>query len=103
MLRLSELQVLLGRMYRASLTMPVGSRVFLSELIALTRGLLRPWLRMTVAARNDILTLIAILRSNHGRGYFDVSHLPWAPAVYTDAMQDSRQAAWGWCSLESIP
>ena len=100
--RLSELQVLLGRMYRASLTMPAGARVFLSELIAMTRGLRRPWHRvqMTAAARSDILTLMDILQSNHGRGYFDTSHLPWAPAVYTDAMQEPRQAAWGWCSLD---
>ena len=26
--------------------------------------------------------------------------MPWAPAVYTDAMQEPRQAAWGWCSLD---
>ena len=98
--RLNDLQVLLGRMYRASITMPRGSRVYLSELIALTRGLKKPWhrRRMTEAARSDIKMVISILRSNHGRGYFDISHLPWAPALYTDAMQDQKQAAWGWCS-----
>ena len=96
--RLSDLQVLLGRMYRASLTMPHGSRVYLSELIAMMRGLRKPWhrRRMTKTARGDILAVISILESNHGRGYFDTSHLPWAPALYTDAMQEQKKAAWGW-------
>ena len=53
---------------------------------------------MTKVARDDILAVISILNSNHGRGYFDTSHLPWAPALYTDAMQEPRKAAWGWCS-----
>ena len=102
--RLNDLQVLLGRMYRASLTMPHGSRVYLSELIAMTRGLKKPWhrRRMTRAARDDIRMVISILQSNHGRGYFDISHLPWAPALYTDAMQDVKMAAWGWCSENGV-
>ncbi len=100
--RLNELQQLHGRMRRASLTMPSGSNVYLSEIIAMTRGLRRPWhrVRMTHAARSDILTLLSILKSNHGQGYFDTSHLPWASAVFTDAMQEPRHAAWGWCSLD---
>ena len=98
--RLNDLQVLLGRMYRASLTMPHGSRVYLSELIAMTRGLKKPWhrRRMTKTAQEDILAVISILNSNHGRGYFDTTHLPWAPALYTDAMQEPKKSAWGWCS-----
>ena len=55
---------------------------------------------MTHAARSDILTLLSILKSNHGQGYFDTSHLPWASAVFTDAMKEPRHAAWGWCSLD---
>jgi len=97
---LSELQVLAGRMYRASLTMPPGSRVFLAEVLAMMRGLKMPWhrRRVTGAAREDMLTLLEILRSNHGRGYFDYTHLPWADAVYTDAMKDNSSAGWGWCT-----
>ena len=40
-----------------------------------------------------------MLESNMGRGYFDHSHLPWAPAVYSDAMKDGNTAGWGWCSF----
>ena len=34
-----------------------------------------------------------------GRGYFDHTHMPWAPPVYTDSMKDDRVAGWGWCSF----
>ena len=57
---------------------------------------------MTKAAQDDILKVISILQSNHGRGYFDTSHLPWAQALYTDAMQEPRKAAWGWCSESGV-
>lgn len=96
---LSELQTLIGRAFRAAMTMPRGSRVYLSELLRLTRGLRLPWhrRRMTSLARRDVRSLIDLLESNHGKGYFDTSHLPWAPAVYTDAMKSGRRAGWGWC------
>ena len=97
---LHDLQVVIGRMHRATLTMPPGSTVFLARLIALTRGLTQPWQRkrITAGARDDVLAIVSVLTSNHGKGYFDTTHLPWAPDVYTDAMKDSRTAAWGWCS-----
>ena len=100
-LHLSEIQVLVGRMHRASLTMPAGSKVFLGELLAMMRGLKLPWhrRRLTAAGRRDILALIRILQSNHGRGYFDISHLPWADPVWSDAMKDGTRAGWGWCTL----
>jgi len=99
-INLHELQVLVGRMYRASLTMPFGSKVFLAELLRLTRGLKMPWhrRRMTALARSDIAALIEILTANHGRGYFDTGHLPVAPGIYTDAMKNDARAGWGWCS-----
>ena len=28
------------------------------------------------------------------------SHLPLAPALYTDAMKDNDRAAWGWCTAD---
>ena len=61
-----------------------------------------PWhrRRMTTMARDDILTVIDILASNHGRGYFDTSHLPFAPSMYTDAMKDPSRAGWGWCAVD---
>ena len=98
---LHELQVTVGRMHRAVMTMPKGSNVFLARLIALTRGLKLPWHKKRVPAgvRADIRAIIRVLRSNHGRGYFDTSHLPWAPDVYTDAMKDSTVAGWGWVSM----
>ena len=98
---LHELQIIIGRMHRAVLTMPPGSNLFLARLIALTRGLSMPWhkRRVTAGARSDIRAVIRILSTNHGRGYFDYSHLPWADDVYTDAMKNSRLAGWGWVSM----
>ena len=99
---LHELQVVIGRMHRATLTMPPGSTVFVARLIALTRGLTKPWhrKRITVGAHSDVMSIISVLTTNHGKGYFDHSHLPWAPDVYTDAMKDARVAGWGWASTD---
>ena len=99
---LSELRVLLGRMHRASMTMPGGAKAFLGNILALIRGLKMPWhrRRMTLKARTDIFKLVDILKTNHGQGYFDTSHLPWHPAVWTDAMKDDNLAGWGWCCAD---
>ena len=96
---LSELRVLLGRMHRASMTMPNGAKAFLGNILQMIRGLKLPWhrRRMNNKARADIRSLIDILSHNHGQGYFDISHLPWAPAVWTDSMKDAERAGWGWC------
>ena len=99
---LSELRVLLGRMHRASMTMPGGAKAFLGNILSMIRGLKMPWhqRRMTAKARKDILKLVEILQSNHGQGYFDTSHLPWHPAIWTDAMKNDSGAAWGWCCAD---
>ena len=52
---------------------------------------------MTVAAQEDVRAVIDLLKANEGRGYFDTSHLPWAPPLYTDAMKGKGRAGWGWC------
>ena len=98
-LTLAELRVLIGRMHRASMTMPSGSKAFLGSVLKMLRGLRLPHhrRRMTKMARRDILKLVEILRSNHGQGYFDTSHLPWADPIWTDAMKDPSSAGWGWC------
>ena len=97
---LSELQSVIGKVQRACMTLPAGARVFLTELLALSRGLHLPWhrRRMTQAARQDLRALADVLVANVGRGYFDTSHLPWAPGVFTDAMKDHNRAGWGWCT-----
>ena len=99
---LHQLQVVIGRMHRATMTMPPGSTIFLARLIALTRGLSMPWhrKRITAGAISDVVSIIRVLTTNHGRGYFDHSHLPWAADVYTDSMKDGRTAGWGWASLD---
>ena len=99
---LSELRVLLGRMHRASMTMPGGAKAFLGNILSMIRGLKMPWhqRRMTAKARKDIHTLVEILQSNHGQGYFDTSHLPWFSSIWTDAMKDNDSAAWGWCCAD---
>ena len=99
---LSELRVLLGRMHRASMTMPGGSKAFLGNILDLIRGLKLPWhhRRMNAKSRRDIYKLVSILKSNHGQGYFDTSHLPWHPPVWTDAMKNENAAGWGWCCAD---
>ena len=99
---LAELRVLLGRMHRASMTMPGGAKAFLGNVLSMIRGLKLPWHRrhLSEKARRDILKLVDILRSNHGQGYFDTSHLPWFPSIWTDAMKDDSTAAWGWCCAD---
>jgi hypothetical protein len=98
---LHDLQVLVGRMHRAIMTMPPGSSVFLARLLPLMSGLKMPWhrRRMTAGARSDIFAVVRILEANMGRGYFDHSHMEWAPAVYSDAIKDGSVAGWGWCSF----
>ena len=98
-LTLTELQSIAGRMHRASMTLAAGSRIFLASILAMMRGLRLPWhrRRVTAAARDDLRAIAAILEANAGRGYFDISHLPWAPGVFTDAMKDDGRAGWGWC------
>lgn len=99
---LHELQVLVGRAHRAIMTMPPGSNIFLSRLLFLMRGLTMPWhkRRVTAGARMDLKFIIDALECNRGRGYFCYDHLPWAPALYTDAMKDSKLAGWGWVSAD---
>lgn len=99
---LHELQVLVGRVHRAILTMPPGSNIFLSRLLPLMRGLTMPWhkKRMTAGAREDLKSIIQALECNAGRGYFCYEHLPWADALYTDAMKNAETAAWGWASAD---
>lgn len=98
---LLSLQTLVGRMHRAIMTMPPGSNIFLARVLPLLSGLTLPWhrRRLSAGAREDILAVVAILECNMGRGYFSYDHMPWAPAVYTDAMKDGKRAGWGWCSL----
>ena len=98
-LTLTELQTLVGRMHRAIMTLPPGSNIFLSRILPLLSGLVLPWhrRRVTAGARADFRAVAAMLEANMGRGYFDHEHMPWAPAVYTDAMKDGARAGWGWC------
>ena len=98
---LHDLQVLVGRMHRAIMTLPPGSNIFLSRILPLLSGLKLPWhrRRWSVGARADVLAVVRMLKANMGRGYFDHTHMPWAPPVYTDSMKDDRVAGWGWCSF----
>ena len=82
------------------MTMPPGSNVFLARILPLMSGLTLPWhrRRVTAGARSDLQAVADILGKNMGRGYFDYSHMPWAPGVFTDAMKDGGRAGWGWCA-----
>jgi len=100
LLTLHELQVLVGRLHRAIMTLPPGSNVFLARILPLLSGLKLPWhrRRVTAGARSDLRAVADMLGKNMGRGYFDYSHMPWASGVYTDAMKDGGRAGWGWCA-----
>ena len=69
-LNLSELRVLLGRMQRASMTMPQGSKAFLGGILSMIRGLKLPHhkKRLTRRTQADLLRLARILKMNHGQG-----------------------------------
>ena len=101
---LLELQVLSGRVQRATMTMPPGATVYLASVLALMAGLKLPWhkRRLTREAKLDIRLLIQVLESNLGRGYFSHTHFEWAPAVYTDASKESRFAGGGFISADGF-
>ena len=91
-------------MFRASMTLPQGSKAFLGGILKLIRGLKKPHhrRRLTDHVRNDIRRLVKLLLDNGGSGYFDISHLPWFPAIWTDAMKDRSSAGWGWCCANGL-
>ena len=100
-LTLKDLQVLAGRMQRASMTMPPRAIVYLANILKLMSGLKYPWHRRRVPAalRKDLHVLIRSLRHNQGRGYFCYDHFERAPAVYTDASKEASYAGGGYFSL----
>ena len=95
---LQYLQVLIGRLQRAVLTMPPAAASLLTSIILLTRGLKLPWhrRRLTAAARRDLQTVLSILEQNHGRGYYSYDHMEWAPDLYTDAAKETNMAGGGY-------
>lgn len=101
---LLELQILTGRVQRATMTMPPGATVYLANLLSLMSGLRLPWhrRRITREARRDLHLLIEVLEANLGRGYFSYEHFEWAPPVYTDASKESRFAGGGYFSADGI-
>ena len=101
---LLELQVLSGRVQRATMTMPPGATVYLASVLSLMKGLKLPWhkRRLTREAKLDLHLLIEVLESNLGRGYFSHTHFEWAPAVYTDASKESRFAGGGFLSADGF-
>ena len=97
---LHDMQVLAGRMQRASLTMPPRAVVYLSNLLSLMKGLKLPWhrKRVTRELRRDLDMLISVLETNHGRGYFSYDHFERAAPLYTDAAKESRHTGGGYFS-----
>lgn len=99
---LLELQVLAGRVQRATMTMPPGAAVYLSNVLSLMAGLTLPWhkRRLTREAKRDIRLLVRVLEANMGRGYYSHTHFESAPAVFTDASKESRFAGGGYFSAD---
>ena len=65
-LTLHELRIFLGRMQRAAMTMPQGSKAFLGGILSMIRSLKCPMhkKRLTSATKNDLRRLARILRAN---------------------------------------
>ena len=99
---LQELQVLSGRIQRATMTMPPGATVYLANVLALMSGLKLPWhkRRVTREARLDMRLLADVLEANLGRGYFSYDHFEWAPPVFTDASKEASFAGGGFFSAD---
>ena len=101
-LTLHELQVLAGRIHRASLTLPMRAKAYMANVLRLMRGLKMPWhrRRVTAAARRDVRSMIEILEHNHGKGVFAFDDYPFSPPIYTDASVSSRYAGGGYFTLD---
>ena len=101
-LSLQERQSVAGKMQRAILTLPPGARCLISATYGLTMGLLLPWQRRrtTRLERTNFRTMGELLEANGGRGWFDRSHLPWAPPIYSDACKSNTRAGGGFVSAD---
>jgi len=79
-----------GRLQRAVLTLPPGSRCLLAPLYAAMSGLVRPWQRRKINTRlrEDLRTILRMLTLNMGKGFYSYALHRRAPDVWTDA---SRQ------------
>ena len=86
-LTLSEMRQMAGRLQRAVLTLPPGSRCLLAPLYAAMSGLKRPWAKRNTTSRlrSDLRTILQMLKLNMGKGYYSYALHRRAPDVWTDA------------------
>ena len=99
-LSLHDRQSIAGKMQRAVLTLPPGAACLIQAVYGMMAGLYLPWQRRRTSRleRFCYRTAAELLTAGHGRGFFDRSHLPWAPAVMSDASKSARRAMMGFVS-----
>ena len=99
-LSLHDRQSIAGKMHRAALTLPPGASCLISAVYGMMMGLSLPWhrRRTTRLERLNYRAMAQMLESNGGKGYFDRSHLPWAPPICSDAMKSRERAGGGFVS-----
>ena len=99
-LSLQERQSIAGKMQRAALTLPPGARCLIQCTYGMMSGLRLAWQRRrtTRLERLNFRIFGGLLEENHGRGLFDMSHLPVAPMCMSDASKSRDCTAGGFVS-----
>ena len=100
-LSLLDMQKAAGKMQRSVMTFPRGAACLVVSMFALMCGLRLPWhrRRTTRTVRQDVRTVIDLLRLNLGKGYYSFSDFVLGPAVATDASRARSYTGGGWFSF----
>ena len=100
-LSLLDMQQTAGKMQRAVMTFPRGAACLLVSMFALMCGLRLPWQRRrtTRTVRQDVATVIELLRLNLGKGYYSFKDFVVGPAMATDASRSRSYTGGGWFSF----
>ena len=100
-LSLLDMQKTAGKMQRAVMTFPRGAACLLVSMFALMCGLRLPWQRRrtTRTVRQDVASVIELLRLNLGKGYYSFQDFIVGPAMATDASRSRSYTGGGWFSF----
>ena len=98
---LVEMQRAAGKMQRTVMTFPTGAACLVVSMFALMCGLRLPWQRRrtTRTVRQDVSTVIDLLRLNLGRGYYSFKDFVLGHGVATDASRSRGYTGGGFVSM----
>ena len=98
---LVEMQRAAGKMQRTVMTFPTGAACLVVSMFALMCGLRLPWQRRrtTRTVRQDVSTVIDLLRLNLGRGYYSFKDFVLGHGVATDASRSRGYTGGGFFSM----